>query len=201
MTTTRQPPDSAAPRQISLRALAQELNVHHSSLSAAVRDLRLARGVHIGKNGRVVVTDADAAKRAWRSIHVPQIAEFSRIERRERAAKEAERAAEDAAHAEYTARSVAGVLTTMLFLNRCDQKTLLADVDKRMAVIAELRSNFDGEIVAYMVDDENGDALAYFDHAVDDALEYLADQASLVEEDEQPEEKPEKIRRTRKAAK
>jgi inorganic triphosphatase YgiF len=184
MTTTRQPPQSAAPRQISLRALARELNVHHSSLSAAVRDLRLAKGVHIGKNGRVTVTDADEAKRAWRSIHVPQMAEFRRMEEAERRARKAAREAADAEHAEYVARSVAAVLVALHFLNRSDQKALIADVETRAAMIADLRTRFDYEVAAYMVDDSD-QALAYFDDAVENALEWFADQAS--DEDEPKE--------------
>jgi hypothetical protein len=183
MTTTRQPPQSAAPRQISLRALARELNVHHSSLSAAVHDLRLAKGVHIGKNGRVTVTDADAAKRAWRSIHVPQMAEFRRMEEAERRARKAA----DAEHAEYVARSVAAVLVALHFLARSDQKALIADLETRSAVIADLRTRFDYEVAAYMVD-ESDHALAYFDDAVENALEWFADQASDEESDEKPKD-------------
>lgn len=67
MTTNHQP--HTEPRQISLRALALELGVHHSSLSAAVRDGRLTRGVSVDARGRVVVTDAAAAAAGWRAIH------------------------------------------------------------------------------------------------------------------------------------
>jgi hypothetical protein len=81
MTTDHQP------RRVSLRALAAELNTHHSTLGTAVRDGRLRRGVSLDKRGRVVVTDADAAARNWRAIHTPQVLELERLESREGRAK------------------------------------------------------------------------------------------------------------------
>ncbi|HEY4056547.1 MAG TPA: hypothetical protein VGM39_08050, partial [Kofleriaceae bacterium] len=64
MTTNRQP----SPRTASLRALARELGVTHSSLSAAAHDGRLVDGVRIDARGHVVVVDADAAARNWRGV-------------------------------------------------------------------------------------------------------------------------------------
>lgn len=78
MTTDHRPP-----RRVSLRRLAIELDTHHSTLSTAVRDRRLRAGVRLDKRGRVVVDDADAAARNWRAVHVPQVLELERIERRE----------------------------------------------------------------------------------------------------------------------
>lgn len=55
-----------------LRGLARELGVTHSSLSAAVHEGRLTAGVVI-EQGRVRVVDAAAAARQWRAVHVERI--------------------------------------------------------------------------------------------------------------------------------
>lgn len=58
----------------SLRSLARRLGVQHSALSKAVHERRLTAGVHI-ENGRVVVTDADAADAQWHRVHIRRIGE------------------------------------------------------------------------------------------------------------------------------
>lgn len=75
-------PAKAKPRTLSLRALARELAVNHSSLSAAVRDGRLDRGVRLDARGRVEVFDADLATECWRDVHTPQILEAERAHER-----------------------------------------------------------------------------------------------------------------------
>lgn len=72
MTTTHRPP-----RTPSLRQLAREWGVHHSTVSAAVHDGRIRDGVRI-EGGKVRVTDADAATAAWRAVHAPGILELER---------------------------------------------------------------------------------------------------------------------------
>lgn len=142
----------------SLRSLAKRLGCAHSALHKAVHDGRLTAGVEI-RGRSVVVTDPDAAARMWSNCHIVRVDE---MERRE-AAEAAERRKVDRDRAEYVAESTAAVLIAMQLIGRGD----------RDAAIAELRVRFDYEVAAYCVDDEDSDALAYFDRAVQNACEWL----------------------------
>lgn len=76
MTTTDQRPA----KQPSLRALAAQLGVSHSSLSAAYRAGKFGEddGLALDARGRLVVTDAAAAAECWRGIRAPRPGEDER---------------------------------------------------------------------------------------------------------------------------
>ena len=194
MTTNHQPkpkkstPNAEGSRQISLRALARELGVNHSSLSAAVHDGRIDRGVRIDAKGRVVVTDADAAKAVWHDVHVPQVIELSRAQSaaRERSSLwDATLCCHVTAEGLFAERNALSVLVTALAAEALgnvgvgDRRATAARLNKRIAarlrIVAELHGASEDALVC--AEDNLRSAISMLFDAADDTADIDEDES------------------------